>query len=138
MRRLTRTDVAKMLGKSVATVRRLEGHVLFPVKDWRGVHRFDGWDVERLRNNPDRMRRWARSRWFERHADRKPRNGSPAPSATTTPQAMRSNARVVAVVSELVECLLECDPRKLARIGGGPELAAALVRAAQELALHAE
>src|SRR5690606_21599052 len=38
---LTRSQVASRLGRSLATVRRLEGHVLHPTKDANGVNRFD-------------------------------------------------------------------------------------------------
>lgn len=45
---LTRSAVAKRLKCSLATVRRLEGHELFPERDARGVHRFDEGDVNRV------------------------------------------------------------------------------------------
>lgn len=45
---MTRQQVAKRLGKSLATVRRLEGVRLRPVQDGRGVHRFDPAEVEAL------------------------------------------------------------------------------------------
>ncbi|MET0791105.1 MAG: hypothetical protein ABW061_06245 [Polyangiaceae bacterium] len=45
---LTRSQVAKRLGKSVATVRRLEGVLLAPVQDARGVYRFNADDVDDL------------------------------------------------------------------------------------------
>jgi hypothetical protein len=45
---LTRSQVAKRLGKSVATVRRIEGILLAPVQDARGVYRFNADDVDDL------------------------------------------------------------------------------------------
>lgn len=45
---LTRSQVAHRLGKSIATVRRMEGELLFPVVDGQGVHRFDAEEVELL------------------------------------------------------------------------------------------
>jgi len=45
---MTRRQVAKRLGKSLATVRRLEGNRLHPVRDVRGVHHFDPDEVEAL------------------------------------------------------------------------------------------
>ena len=45
---MTRQQVATRLGKSLATVRRLEGVRLWPVQDSRGVHRFDPYEVEAL------------------------------------------------------------------------------------------
>lgn len=45
---LTRTQVARRLGKSLATVRRLEGGQLHPHVDANGVHRFEVREVELL------------------------------------------------------------------------------------------
>lgn len=45
---LTRAGVAKQLRKSIATVRRLEGIVLFPIVDECGTHRFVEHDVAAL------------------------------------------------------------------------------------------
>lgn len=45
---MTRAQVARRLGKSIATVRRLEGVLLHPERDARGVHRFRVDEVERL------------------------------------------------------------------------------------------
>jgi hypothetical protein len=45
---LSRIEVARRIGKSVATVRRLEGVELHPTRDSSGVHRFDVDEVERL------------------------------------------------------------------------------------------
>ena len=43
---LTRSQVARRLGKSIATVRRMEGNELNPWKDDAGIHRFDPEEVE--------------------------------------------------------------------------------------------
>jgi hypothetical protein len=45
---LTRSQVAARLGKSIATVRRLEGVHLHPTRDAAGVHRFERDEVEQL------------------------------------------------------------------------------------------
>src|SRR5262245_10175810 len=45
---LTRAAVAKRLGKSIATVRRLEGSELNPIRDSRGVVRFAEVEVAAL------------------------------------------------------------------------------------------
>lgn len=45
---MTRVQVAKSIGRSISTVRRLEGHVLHPVPDGRGVNRFDEAEVAEL------------------------------------------------------------------------------------------
>src|SRR5262245_56221948 len=68
MRTLTRTEVAKRRGKSVATVRRLAGQVLCPARDWAGVYRFEEWEVERLRTGPGGLGRWARSKCFQQRS----------------------------------------------------------------------
>jgi hypothetical protein len=47
-RMLTRAQVARRLGKSIATVRRLEGEQLHPTRDAAGIHQFDAAEVERL------------------------------------------------------------------------------------------
>jgi len=48
---LTRAGVAKKLGKSIATVRRMEGVELHPAVDERGVHWFDIREVEAIRTS---------------------------------------------------------------------------------------
>ena len=43
---MTRQQVAQRLGKSLATVRRIEGTLLHPTRDARGQYRFDDSEVE--------------------------------------------------------------------------------------------
>lgn len=43
---MTRAEVAKRIGRSIATVRRMEGKELHPSVDWNGVHLFDPDEVE--------------------------------------------------------------------------------------------
>lgn len=45
---LTRSQVAARLGRSLATIRRLEGKELHPEKDGRGVNRFDAEEVQEV------------------------------------------------------------------------------------------
>lgn len=45
---ITRAQVARRLGRSIATVRRLEGSVLHPSRDVDGVYRFDASEVDRV------------------------------------------------------------------------------------------
>lgn len=45
---MTRGQVAKALGRSLATVRRLEGTLLFPRRDYAGVWRFNPKKVAEL------------------------------------------------------------------------------------------
>lgn len=42
---LTRKQVAHRIGRSISTVRKMEGHSLHPRVDWRGVRRFDADEV---------------------------------------------------------------------------------------------
>src|SRR5687767_5498602 len=65
---LTRRQVAAKLRKSVATVRRLEGHVLHPRRDSRGVYRFNSDEVERVCIDSHCASRWSRSAWLRRRA----------------------------------------------------------------------
>src|SRR3954464_14090818 len=54
MKTWKRAQVAKRLGKSVATVRRLEGVELFPTLDDDGTHQFDPAEIELLAAKMDR------------------------------------------------------------------------------------
>ena len=51
---MTRQQVATRLGKSLATVRRIEGVLLHPTTDSRGVHHFDPEEVEVLARSAER------------------------------------------------------------------------------------
>jgi len=53
---MTRKQVAQRLGKSLATVRRIEGVLLHPTQDARGVHRFNCDEVEALARDIERGR----------------------------------------------------------------------------------
>ncbi len=50
---MTRKQVADRLGRSLATVRRLEGDLLHPRRDARGVHHFDRAEVETVARGLD-------------------------------------------------------------------------------------
>lgn len=54
---LTRSQVARRLGKSIATVRRLEGTLLHPRTDPSGIRRFDAREVDALHNEVRHGRR---------------------------------------------------------------------------------
>jgi hypothetical protein len=51
---MNRGEVARYLGKSIATVRRAEGQYLHPRRDARGVHQFDSHEVRELRQAAER------------------------------------------------------------------------------------
>jgi hypothetical protein len=57
MKTWKRAQVAKQIGKSVATVRRLEGTELFPTLDEDGTHRFNAAEVEAFATRMDRAAR---------------------------------------------------------------------------------
>src|SRR5688572_24278603 len=74
---LTRSQVATMLGKSIATVRRMEGHELHPKRNRAGVHLFDPDEVRAVRSGTSILRvipesqRLHRHAWPEPHRDEK-------------------------------------------------------------------
>lgn len=57
---LTRSKVARRIGRSIATVRKMEGHSLHPVQGLNGVHIFDEDEVERVAR---RIRKTGRALW---------------------------------------------------------------------------
>lgn len=63
LRTMRRAQFAKRIGKSVATVRRLEGTKLFPTVDEDGTHRFDPAEVEAFAARMDRGTR-PQSSWL--------------------------------------------------------------------------
>jgi hypothetical protein len=66
---LTRGQVAKRLGRSVATVRRMEGHELHPKRDADGVLRFDPAEVQRARVRRDGRGVRGRRAWLDKTLD---------------------------------------------------------------------
>lgn len=71
---LTRSQVARRLGKSIATVRRIEGVLLRPVQDAHGVHRFDADEVDALAED---IVQGTVSLWAELQGDNDSDDGSP-------------------------------------------------------------
>lgn len=96
---LTRAQVAARLGKSVATVRRLEGVVLHPHRGRNGVRLFNPYEVERVaREGYEPQLRSAHGRRTEStRGRREPRREEPQrwPSAGEYDQ-MRELARFLA------------------------------------------
>jgi DNA-binding transcriptional MerR regulator len=82
---LTRDDVARRLGVSISTVRRLEGTRLHPAIDVKGIRRFKASDVERLAK--------------ELEAERSPRNAQQA----VVRAAEMSKGELAALVFERLE-----------------------------------
>jgi hypothetical protein len=78
---LTRIQVARRLGKSVATVRRMEGTDLHPHVDIGGIHRFDGHEVDCLARQLSK-RSGPRSPGIEISAPRRGYGIEQRPSAT--------------------------------------------------------
>jgi hypothetical protein len=75
---LTRCQVARRLGKSIATVRRMEGHELASWVDERGVHRFDLEQVEEaaLSRGSGRTQSARLSGWLSNELTRRGENGA--------------------------------------------------------------
>ena len=128
---LTRIQVARRLGKSIATVRRLEGRVLFPHRDWRGVHRFDEWEVERLQRNPDRLKQHARSRWFQRALEGR-RARRPAKKRASNLPPPEQQGALADALELLLERFAEVDLRALIEAGVDDELIALMLHCVQE------
>jgi hypothetical protein len=85
-------------------VRRLEGHVLHPRRDWRGVHRFDFHEVEQLRATPQRMRAHSRSKWLMRIVTTRAKQAAArSPAAAKHDAARWSMDRLALAVHLLVE-----------------------------------
>lgn len=126
---LTRSQVAKRLKKSIATVRRLEDYVLFPVVGRNDVRFFDEEEVDELRRNPDLAGEFGRSEWFESNVGAAPmrkRRDQQSPSVPNSEEQVeslsvrnRSRARLEAVelLETLVDTIVDSRPRDLIRIG---------------------
>jgi hypothetical protein len=108
---LTRSEVAKRLKKSRATVRRLEGVELFPRVDASGVHRFNSNEVDavarRLRAGEVTA---ARGNWL--YGQREPHRKRSAERAANSPleaKLLRENATLRAKLVEFEEFLDEIE-----------------------------
>lgn len=114
---LTRAQVAKRLGRSIATVRRLEGSELRPWRDARGVHRFALADVERVL-----VRRAAGlpSAASAGLVESGRRVASTRTTASTDCGASESSAveRLTQIQHQLLEALEPLSERQLARLPG--------------------
>jgi hypothetical protein len=119
---LTRGQVAKRLGKSIATIRRMEGRELHPERDPNGIMRFDPEEVERAQG-PRRGRRLRgygevptrRSRWFEAQVAPRDGDGNQAEAKEEEDRLARERARKTAVLAareEFARLQLQEDARK--------------------------
>lgn len=138
---MTRGEVARRLGKSIATVRRLEGRVLFPTKRRNGRWWFDPLEVDQLSRNPVRFQAIARSTWFTARIQRLESSGLDRPWKCRAPPDIphEIDGRVenlTALLAELLNALADLPPVHLVRagirrapvspaIGGPPRLRAA-------------
>lgn len=150
---LTRSQVAERLKKSIATVRRYEDRVLFPIIGRNDVRYFDEDAVEELRQNPELAWEWGRSEWFddnvgaspprphrghrqrdsveERHAD-PPRASSPT-SDPVDPVSQSERREAVELLEQLVCTVVDAPPRDLVRVGIDETWLDAFVRAVEVL-----
>jgi len=116
---ITRAEVARRIGKSIATVRRLEGVVLYPEVSRNGVHLFDELEVERLREEPALIRAHGRSKWFVAQQPSRPRK-------------LRTHQLLdVEVVLEMVDVLENAPVHLLERAGLDQDLVERFIGAAE-------
>jgi hypothetical protein len=99
---LTRSQVARRLGRSVATVRRLEGSILHPHIDGDGVHRFDESEVRQVARSRERVaasharepmgdsEEQSRSEWFSSVLRSQDHRTTPADSTVDNEDEMSS------------------------------------------------
>jgi hypothetical protein len=137
---LTRAEVAKRLGKSIATVRRLEYRVLYPERDERGVLRFDEADVERARRDPDSLRVYARSRWLEEKVrdDAQRRREVPTGSGRSSRKNRAATAELSVQLADdlqaaLNKLVLSFDAKRLRTCGFDSNVVARAFHVAQRL-----
>jgi hypothetical protein len=117
---LTRSQVARRLGKSIATVRRLEDRALYPVRGEHDVRLFDDWEVDRLKRDPKKLARFAQSPWFKRSRASESRRATKSIALTALPRTEPDAARAWAVAAELeavYEMLLDVSASRLLRAG---------------------
>jgi hypothetical protein len=145
---LTRAGVARRLGKSIATVRRMEGVELHPEVDDRGVHWFDIREVDTLRRGATNDER----RQFDEKRLVKPVSRAPCvelarfvPKERTTSQEVKPERRLVlaaAAEARLAAQQVRIDLNELAeerrRLGHERELAVDHQLEEAKLALIAE
>jgi len=111
---LTRGQVAKRLGKSVATVRRLEGQALHPRRDARGVLRFDPDEVEAVAEG--NAGESSRSGWLEAELDGREREEPAVGADKLVITAADFDERVRAAAAKLVrDELAHQDQERLRR-----------------------
>lgn len=116
---LTRSQVARRLGKSIATVRRLEDRALHPIRGEHDVRLFDEWEVDRLKRDPERLAQFAQSSWFRNRAT-EPRSPNPLPVSTPRTRSEPDTPRAWVVAAELeavYEMLLDVPASRLLRAG---------------------
>jgi hypothetical protein len=123
---LTRSEVARRLNRSIATVRRLENLVLHPIRGRNGVRLFDPLEVEILVREPSRMAPFCRSSWFERNrgnwAMPRTRHGGQThlkqrKKADVAPDVNRQRVAAAEQLEAVVEVLLDAAPRQLLAVG---------------------
>jgi hypothetical protein len=117
---LTRRQVARRLGRSIATVRKLEGRRLWPRLDGAGIHRFDEDEVDALARDVQQTGR-ALPFALESAARTSPRTAPHREKMGTSEQALRDadachkrwKERVADACAELVETITTTDTATL-------------------------
>jgi len=114
---MTRGEVARYLGKSIATVRRIEGCHLHPHRDANGVFDFEPTEVRELRKALNRGELRLTGINFTRDHARSTGNRPGAPAADALVSVQRQLNELRAVARDAVELFyLVCPDRFLAEI----------------------
>ncbi len=131
---LTRSQVARRLGRSIATVRRLEDRALHPIVGKRNVRYFDVLEVDRLKQDPARLVSCAQSGWFKRKRASATRRASvPAAPEACAESAAEHRAFVASELEGLFEKLVEIPAARLLKAGLDEDAFAVLAAAIEAL-----
>jgi hypothetical protein len=111
---MTRGQVARYLGKSIATVRRIEGRHLHPHRDARGIFQFQPGEVRELREALNRGELRLTRINFTRDRAPSTSNRPVAPAADPLVSVRRQLSELRAVARDAVELFyLVCPDRFL-------------------------
>jgi hypothetical protein len=102
---LTRAGVAKRIGRSIATVRRLEGSELFPTVGRDGVHRFDPSEVDAVLERRGTGSRLGPRGWLDSEIKRREGDACARGAFRQTAARRGAEKRIQATLEEIIERL---------------------------------
>lgn len=117
---MTRSEVARALGRSIATVRRIEGVYLHPRRDANGIHRFDAREVRELQADLERRAVCLAPSWFE---NRGPHDDVEANAVGRENAALRKMLALTIRVARLVTANRRLTPDLKAILQDAEEIA---------------